>query len=81
MKLLEHQLESLIDQHGVVAVLKTISDICWGKATDIAEHAQDASNAKLWSRAAVKILRTSRHADVLPVAATMMYPKEIKHER
>lgn len=46
--LLNSQLETLVDRHGVLGVLSALSFICVEKADHIASNWQDAHLAKTW---------------------------------
>jgi len=41
-------LEKLIDEHGMVAVLVCLQDICNGKADHLRTNRQDEVSAKVW---------------------------------
>jgi len=50
-------LERMIDEHGLQAVLDALTDICWGKAEHLRTNWQDAASAKGWDRAALGLGR------------------------
>jgi hypothetical protein len=56
---LQIALESLIDKHGLRAVLNEISEICELKAEHLSRNWQDAVGETLWFRASRKILRVA----------------------
>ena len=48
--MLEMQLESLVDQHGLSAVLNELANICTAKADHIRSSYSDESLARCWER-------------------------------
>ena len=55
MNELNDKLESLIDEHGLSAVLESIADICREKASHVSEAWQDTPLAKVWNRNAERV--------------------------
>jgi hypothetical protein len=49
---MKNDLEHLIDQHSLSAVLDAIQEICFDKAVHVAENWQDTALAKKWNKCA-----------------------------
>lgn len=45
----QEQLETLVDQWGMEAVLRMLSDVCSDKASHLCENWQDTASGKAWS--------------------------------
>lgn len=52
---LREMLESLVDRHGLTAVLVALSNVCTDKAEHLLHNWQDPTSAKHWDRDAAKI--------------------------
>ncbi len=51
------ELEQIIDREGLNMVLDAISEICFDKATFIAENWQDTKTAKEWTKAGNRLVK------------------------
>jgi hypothetical protein len=52
-------LESLVDSHGLCAVLECLADICKEKAEHLRTNWQDAGQARLWDNSGDLVQRTA----------------------
>lgn len=66
MTLLQQQLEALIDQHGVVEVLRTLGAVCYTKEAHIIEAWQDLPLAHVWCTVGNKVHLAADHAARIP---------------
>ena len=55
---LPDQIEALIDAHGLYAVSQAIEQVCYAKASHLADHWQDSAAAKRWVKAGRAFDRT-----------------------
>lgn len=53
---LEHQVELLIDQHGLTAVVDAICQVCYDKADHIRSSYQDSYLATAWENAGLSLV-------------------------
>jgi len=60
---MSEELEAFVDEHGMYAVLQTLSDICHGKADHLRSNWQDEDGAKVWDKDATTIARASLNLD------------------
>ena len=66
MTLLQQQLEALIDQHGVVEVLRTLGAVCYAKEEHITGAWQDLHLANAWCTVGNQMHRAADHAARIP---------------
>ena len=55
MNEIEDTIEKLIDEHGLVSFLESLSTVCTGKAVHLSSNWQDTLSARPWDKAARKI--------------------------
>ena len=68
MKLLEEQLESLVDQYSLKEVLSTLAGICFYKSDHIREFWQDIQLSIYWKRAAQIVTYTASSEHVKAIS-------------
>jgi hypothetical protein len=61
-----HEIESLVDTHGVYTVLSAIQEICYAKAEHVRDNWQDRPLAKLWDKVGKALSPACVAADQLP---------------
>ena len=62
------QLEELVDQYSLQAILDLLESICYEKAEHLLSNWQDASSARAWEQAAKPIGRAVVHSAVFNVS-------------
>lgn len=65
-----HNLESMIDQFGMIHILEALAIIAREKADHLRTNWQDEPAAKAWERASRAIDRFSTHACVVSIPGT-----------
>lgn len=60
---IEDQLERLVDNHGLAAILESLMETCWAKAAHLESNWQDAASASVWTVAAKRIAKAQIFAN------------------
>jgi hypothetical protein len=63
---LEYEIEEMIDKNSLEKVLRTIEDICYGKAEHLRENWQDPKAAKLWDNSGKRVGSAAASLTVYP---------------
>lgn len=65
---LQQTLETLVDEHGVRAVLEALAQVCFDKSEHVQVQWQDGKLAALWSDAGIAVERGAARVGITRLA-------------